>query len=372
MLAIQMDRLDFQKLRFEVYNKIFLYEIFVNIKTFFSYLAHGNAVRTQSWKFQIGRSTAYKIISEVCQAIWNAFQPTYLPDMNSEKWSNVADEFYLRWQFPNCIGAIDGKHIKIRCPPNSGSDFYNYKQYFSIVLLAICDARCKFTWVDIGQYGSISDGGVWSRSKFGNDLERGYIDLPPPKNLPLTNIPIHHVFVGDEAFPLKTYLLRPYNRKDLGDAERVLNYRLSRARRIIENAFGILVSRWQILTRTICCTPDNATHMIKAIVCLHNYLTTAEEQYTKLQTRTYCPNDLFDCGNLDHEENDDRTLGSLKDQTVLGNFVDLTRIGANNARKDATQQRNTLRDYFVSELGEREAPWQYRCAFKGLVINDAE
>lgn len=77
--------------------------------------------------------------------------------MAKEKWVNVvgnAENFYSRQQFPNCIGAIDGKHIKIRCPPNSGSDFYiNYKQYFSIVLLAICDAQYKFTWVDIGQCG---------------------------------------------------------------------------------------------------------------------------------------------------------------------------------------------------------------------------
>lgn len=107
---------------------------------------------------------------------------------------------------------------------------------------------------------------MWSRSKFGIDLEHGHIDLPPPKNLPQTDILVHHVFVGDEAFPLKMYLLRPYNRKDLRDAERVYNYRLSRTRRVIENAFGILVSRWQILTRTICCSPDKAINIIKAIV----------------------------------------------------------------------------------------------------------
>ncbi|XP_011862589.1 PREDICTED: uncharacterized protein LOC105559121 [Vollenhovia emeryi] len=132
-----------------------------------SYLAHGNAVRTQSWDYRVGRSTVYKIIPEVCEAIWNALHPTYLPYMSQEKLIKVAEEFYLKWQFPNCVGAVDGKHIKIRCPPNSGSEFFNYKQYFSIVLMATCDAQFKFTWVDIGQYGSISDGGVWSRSKFG-------------------------------------------------------------------------------------------------------------------------------------------------------------------------------------------------------------
>lgn len=66
--------------------------------------------------------------------------------------------------------------------------------------------------------------------------------------LPRTNISTHHVFVGDKAFPLKKYLLRPYNRKNLGDAERIFNYQLSRVRIVIENTkFGILVGRWQIL-----------------------------------------------------------------------------------------------------------------------------
>jgi len=89
----------------------------------------------------------------VCEAIWNALHPTYLPEMNREEWTKVAEQFYSKWQFPNCIGALDGKHIKIRCPPKSGSFYFNYKQYFSIVLLASCDAQYKFTWVDIGQYG---------------------------------------------------------------------------------------------------------------------------------------------------------------------------------------------------------------------------
>lgn len=211
--------------------------------------------------------------------------------------------------------------------------------------------------------GSISDGGVWSRSQFGMDLERGHIDLPPPKNLPRTNIPMHHVFVGDEAFPLKMYLLRPYNRKDLGDAERIFNYRLSRARRVIENAFGILVSRWQILTRTLCCSPDNVVNIVKAIVCLHNYIMTAEEQQAMPNARSYCPPDLINNDTPDHEEIAD----TWRNQTRLNIFRDLTRIGANNARTNATQQRNILRDYFVSPLGEQEALWQYRSAFRDLI-----
>lgn len=112
-------------------------------------------MRTQSWDYHIGRSTTYKIILEVCKAIWSALHRMYLPEMNQTKWAKVAEEFYMKWQFPNCVGAVDGKHIKIRCPPNSGSEYFNYKQYFSIVLLAACNTRFKFIWVDIGQYGRL-------------------------------------------------------------------------------------------------------------------------------------------------------------------------------------------------------------------------
>ncbi|XP_018371952.1 PREDICTED: uncharacterized protein LOC108766874 [Trachymyrmex cornetzi] len=111
-----------------------------------------------------------------------------------------------------------------------------------MVLLAICDATYKFTWIDIGQYGSISDGGVWANTEFASNLAAGNIFLPDPTLLPGTNIPFPFVFIGDEAFPLSTHMMRPYPRKKLTDDMRIFNYRLSRARRTIENTFGILTA----------------------------------------------------------------------------------------------------------------------------------
>lgn len=119
----------------------------------YRYLAHGSSLRIQAWDFRIGRSTIYKIVPEVCNAIWQALQPIYLPAMKKNQWERVAKEFQEKWQFPNLLGAIDGKHIRIKAPINSGSLYFNYKKYFSIVLLATCDAKYRFTWVDIGQYG---------------------------------------------------------------------------------------------------------------------------------------------------------------------------------------------------------------------------
>lgn len=120
----------------------------------FSFLAHGDSIATTSWYFRIGKSTLYSIIPEVCNAIWEKLKGTYLrcPQIENE-WRKIADEFNNIWHFPNCIGAIDGKHCRIQAPPNSGSSFHNYKGYFSLVLMAIVDAHYRFIWVDIGDYG---------------------------------------------------------------------------------------------------------------------------------------------------------------------------------------------------------------------------
>jgi len=116
-------------------------------------LAHGDSVWGKKWSFRIGRSTAYKIKLETCEAIISALQPIYLPPMTKNMWRNVADGFWQKWNFPNCIGAVDGKHVRIKAPKNSGSEYFNYKKFFSIVLMAACDANYVFTWVDLGFYG---------------------------------------------------------------------------------------------------------------------------------------------------------------------------------------------------------------------------
>lgn len=81
-----------------------------------------------------------------------------------EEWSDISDDFYKLWQFPHCCGWMDGKHVMIQAPANSGSEFYNYKGFFSVVLLALVDAQYRFMFVNVGSQGRISDGGVFANS----------------------------------------------------------------------------------------------------------------------------------------------------------------------------------------------------------------
>jgi hypothetical protein len=132
---------------------------------------------------------------------------------SSEDMDNITNDFWTKWGFPNCSGSIDGKHIRINAPAHSGSMFRNYKCFFSIVLQAVVDANYRFLAVDMGAYGKESDGGIFSHSNLSQQLENGALNANQEKVLPGSNIALPHFLVGDEAYPLKTYLMRPYHQK---------------------------------------------------------------------------------------------------------------------------------------------------------------
>lgn len=215
--------------------------------------------------------------------------------MNSEGWSAVAKGFESKWNFPHCIGAVDGKHIAVQKPKGSGSQYYNYKHFFSLVLMAVVDSNYECIMVDVGANGRMSDAAVITNTKFGQLLEKGELNIPPPKIMPNSNYQLPFVFVGDEAFALKDNFMKPFPQRNLTREERVFNYRLSRARRIVENTFGILVSRFRLLLTTINLSPEKVQRIVLTCCYLHNFLRRKiKDQYS----------DISKYNNFDDPEND--------------------------------------------------------------------
>ena len=193
------------------------------------------------------------------------------PD-NEEEWTKVARCFEEKWNFPHCVGAIDGKLVVIQATAKSGPLFFNYKKSFSIVLMAVCNATYEFTMVDFGEAGRQSDGGVFANTNIGFEILNNLLNLPQACTIEGTSTVFQYVFVADDAFPMRVNLIKPYSNKCLNLKEIIANYRICRARRIIENTFGILAARFRVFRRQIISKEETNESITKACVALHNYI----------------------------------------------------------------------------------------------------
>ncbi len=137
---------------------------------------------------------------------------TQFPRPAEQMWRDIAARFWSMWNFPNCIRAIDGKHVTITAPPKSGSLYVNYKKMFSIILLALVDAEYCFISVQVGDFGRSSDGGAYSASDLGKGMEAKTLQVPADCPLPGSGQQgvLPFTMVGDAAFPLKPYLMWPF------------------------------------------------------------------------------------------------------------------------------------------------------------------
>ncbi|XP_065067694.1 uncharacterized protein LOC135693217 [Rhopilema esculentum] len=168
------------------------------------FLATAETFRSMSFQFRVSRAAISYIVKDVCQAIIKNMRPLFLAlPSSAEDWVNIAHAFEEKWQFPNCVGAIDGKHIVMQPPPGAGSRYYNYKGTHSIVLLAIAGPDYECIYADVGTNGRISDGGVWNKCSLAKAIEDKKIDFPVPKYLPHGAKRYHMCLLEMMRLPLK-------------------------------------------------------------------------------------------------------------------------------------------------------------------------
>ena len=249
-----------------------------------------------------------------------------------------------KWNFPNIIGAVDGKHIRIRKPRDSGSLYFNYKHYFSVVLLAVVDSDYKFVFADVGAEGRAGDSRLFRDSNFYADIckESNPLNVPGPVKLKGMESSIPFYFIGDDAFALHSNMLKPFPGIGLDYIEAGFNYRICRPRRVVENSFGILSSRFRIFHRTQDMEPQGVKVLVMAAVALHNFL------------RVRSPNAYIPAGHADWE---DKTYRAKRGEWRFEKVLDQVQKMPNQNYTQAVKKlRYDLGKYVVSRAGS--VPWQ--------------
>lgn len=157
--------------------------------------------------------------------------------------------------------------------------------------------------------------------------------------------PDEHVIIGDDAFPLRINLMKPYSKRKLSNKEVIFNYRLSRARRVVENAFGILVWRFRIFLKPIELQPSTVDKVIWSACALNNWL-------RMTNSKAYFQSNAVDTEDLNTGA---VTSGLWRDFT--SGLASTLQLGSNNYKQDAESIKKKYTDFFFNE---GSVPWQWQ------------
>ena len=207
------------------------------------------------------------------------------------------------------------------------------------------DANYKFLYVNVGATGRAGDAGVFGDCSLKKALANKTLNLPPPETIEGVSGKICYHIVEDDAFPLTKNIVKPYPHRKLDKSKRIFNYRLSRARRVVENAFGILANRFRVFLTTINLGHEKVNVIILATCCLHNFMVANNmSNYTS-------------CQDIEDTENQQFTPGQWRRDAQL---YGIQTTSVRNSSKSGKEQRVELTNYFVSENGS--VPSKSTCA----------
>jgi hypothetical protein len=136
--------------------------------------------------------------------------------------------------------------------------------------------------------------GVFANTELYKKLEAKTLCLPQPVPLNGREKSVPFFFIGDEAFHLSENLMKVYpGQHPKGSKERIFNYRICRARRVVENVFGLASSVFRVLRKPLLLEPEKAQLVVMTIACLYNFL-----RRSPVSAAIYTPP-----GTFDYEEN---------------------------------------------------------------------
>ncbi|CAJ0930333.1 unnamed protein product [Ranitomeya imitator] len=293
----------FDTIQFPSYYVIWVDDYTPNYDFVNRFLATGNSYSSLHFEFLLDTSTIFGIVCSTCDLTWDKLKRCFMPHPSTQDSVRIAQGFMEATEIPNCIGALDGKHIHVKKPPNSGSRYFNLKKYFSVVLLAVADSNYCFVIAVIGAYGSASDARASS----------------PPATF---------IMVADEGFALLRHVLRSFLSHGLDTHRQIFYIRLMKARRrLVECAFGIFTSICHIFDIQFHMHPDNVQAVIKAAIILHNFCRKQEA-----------------------------SLNAAEDGRVLIVPLAEDTQQAPQIAESGLQVRNFFADYFL--IQEDSVPWQ--------------
>ena len=292
----------------------------------------------------LAESTVCQIVVEVCTAIieelWSEAVEIHFPKTNDEFKETLLD-MDAEWQFPYAFVAIDGSHLPIKC--SSGGQeaikqYYNFKNFYSVVLLGLIDANFRSIWASLGALGNTHDSTYIQSTSLWDDITSD--KTLPGQVIEVNDVEIPPIILGDGAFPLQSWMMKPHGDAVLTQEKAYFNFRLSRARMVTEGAFGKLKGRFRVLHRK--CESNKETIKIMGLGCvvLHNLC---------IDKGDFMPR-KFDL-TFDHMTNKRRDRAELRDILHLtnSNRPNYTDIG----RGRGIKIRNTITQIFWDEKNNR-------------------
>ena len=244
-----------------------LFKLFI----FCRYFATGTTFTALHYDYRLGISTIRKIVLSVCNALWSTLKSEFFPEPTEERWREISDDYRKCSHFPNCLGAIDGKHIRVT------KFFLAVVQWIlttSVIFLFSWQLPIQITNLHMLTLGLTEKTAIrlfFQDTSFFKLLIRSKLHIPPSGPVFTSDTEnFSFVFVGDEAFSLAENLMRPYAGHNLSRKQRIFNYRLCRARRYVICAFGILYNKWRILHTALNVSKEFSKYIVKACVLLHN------------------------------------------------------------------------------------------------------